>query len=78
MANNTGRQSHSVGPVPFRRNVEESVRALHRVMLLLTVGQEDETDCNEGYLINEALPGLIKTGKTPTLRLLGSDGSELA
>ena len=42
------------------------------------MGQEDETDCNEGYLINEALPGLIKAGKTPTLRLLGSDGSELA
>ena len=26
-------------------------------------GQEDETDCNEGYFINEALPGLIKAGK---------------
>ena len=42
------------------------------------VGQEDETDCNEGYLINEALPGLIKAGKNPTLRLLGRDGRELA
>ena len=42
------------------------------------VGQEDDTDCNEGYLINDALPELIKAGKTPTLRLLGSDGRELA
>ena len=23
---------------------------------------EDDTDCNEGYLINDALPELIKTG----------------
>ena len=42
------------------------------------VGQEDDTDCNEGYLINDALPELIKAGKNPTLRLLGSDGRELA
>ena len=42
------------------------------------VGQEDDTDCNEGYLINDALPELIKAGTTPTLRLLGSDGRELA
>ena len=42
------------------------------------VGQEDNTDCNEGYLINDALPELIKAGKNPTLRLLGSDGRELA
>ena len=42
------------------------------------VGQEDDTECNEGYLINDALPELIKAGKNPTLRLLGSDGRELA
>ena len=30
------------------------------------------------YLINDALPELIKAGKTPTLRLLGSDGRDLA
>ena len=32
------------------------------------VGQEDDTDCSEGYLINDAHPELIKkAGKNPTL-----------
>ena len=42
------------------------------------VGQEDDSDQNQGYLINGTLPGLIKAGKNPTLRLLGRDGRELA
>ena len=31
------------------------------------VGQEEDTDCSEGYLINDALPELIKAGQNPTL-----------
>ena len=42
------------------------------------VGQEDDAEQNEGSLINETLPGLIKAGKNPTPRMLGSDGKELA
>ena len=37
-----------------------------------------EVGQNQGYLINGTLPGLIKAGKNPTLRLLGRDGRELA
>ena len=49
----------------------------YQVVTQLVV-QEDVTGCNEGYLINDGLPELIKAGKNPTLRLLGSDGRELA
>ena len=41
------------------------------------VGEEDDAEQNEGYLINDTLPELIKAGKNPTLRMLGSDGNEL-
>ena len=29
------------------------------------VGQEDDTDCNEGYLINKALSRIDKGGQNP-------------
>ena len=34
------------------------------------IGSEDDPDLNEGYLINESLPPLIKAGKNPGVRLL--------
>ena len=42
------------------------------------VGEEDDAEQNEGYLINDTLPELIKAGKNPAFRMLGSDGNELA
>ena len=36
------------------------------------IGHETDSDMNEGYLINESLPPLIKAGKNPGVRLLFS------
>ena len=53
-------------------------RAVARSHIALGWPLHNDTEGNEGYLIIDALPGLIKAGKSPTMRLLGSDGRELA
>ena len=52
-------------------SAEQREQAGYQVVTnLISIGSEQDPECNEGYLINEALPPLIKAGKNPGVMLL--------